>query len=86
MLTGGGIILQIPDISALGLIFAMKPSGSAHSSPLGWYTGHSGGRINSSNVDIADLNQYKDYNIDSIVHNVTKTWFHTKIPQQEGGA
>lgn len=47
-LTIGGLILQIPDFSAIGRILAMYPSGSRNSSHDGSNTGHSGGGTNSS--------------------------------------
>lgn len=45
--TWGGLILQMPLFSAIGLILLMKPSGSEKSSQLGSNTGHSGGGRNS---------------------------------------
>lgn len=47
-LTAGGRILQMPDFSAMGLIFAMYPRGSRNSAQLGSNTGHSGGGRKSS--------------------------------------
>lgn len=50
LLTGGGLILQMPDLSAIGRILAMYPRGSWNSSFVGSNTGASGGTMNSKSV------------------------------------
>lgn len=50
-LTSGGTILQMPNFSASGRIFSRYSNGfRANSACVGWYTGHSGGDMNSGSV------------------------------------
>lgn len=60
-LTGGGLILQIPDFSAIGRILAMYPSGSRNSSAVGSKTGASGGLANLKSESLLSVMSFLRY-------------------------
>lgn len=59
-LTGGGLILQIPDFSAIARMLAMYDIVSLNSSQVGLKTGQSGGGTNPSPPFVANIFGYLD--------------------------